>query len=695
MANAISLSYVRSISVPFTPQSAAFSYNGILAVGGDYNVYFYDQSFSQINSAYVSGMIMGGSFGYGYFAFVTWDGSVYIFNTDGYLVSSFTASSVTGYTGWWDALMLDDDTVLLSGGAGIRGVDIYTQYGWSVSQEVPPHGVAVYHSGSDLYVYVADYDNDRVNIIDGYSGIQLGSISVNNPNIVAACGGYLAVATDNTLYMYSLSDPTQPRLIWYQSEFGVTDIAFSPDCQYVAILEGLSSTILKIRDSVNGNLEAYTSVGSDSSSSVAWWYDLIAVANQDGNVYIYRVDYYTPQIPVVTTTTTLTSILYRYITTTVTTTVYVTVYKYIPTTIYKTVTTTVYVTLPPVTVYVPSPTTVYINRTVYVPTTVYVPSPTTVYVNSTVYVPTTDIGITYIPPPPETVTVTKTVVVTSWATKTIYLTKTVTTTVTDRTTITLYPTVYSASTPILYFAPSSSIASWTLYKLQGGSTTALYYTATCVPYGIEGTLTGIDGNQHIDLGYIDMLNVYPQTVAIVSITPTSMLNVAPKIYCTNVIGKAVLLSPTVFTTSINGTITIPTLSFTTQTIIEPIGTTTTGAGGVTVFTTTYSSSTYVSAVTSYIVTLYEGITTLSSTLTSLISTFTQSLILLPVTSFNVPISFGGTIVLGDAFGAMKATYTLAAPLNSSTLLSSSSKIPIPALLALLSAMLLGARRRSK
>jgi hypothetical protein len=318
--------------------------------------------------------------------------------------------------------------------------------------------------------------------------------------------------------------------------------------------------------------------------------------------------------------------------------------------------------------------------------------PTTVVVTS----PVTLEGITYYG---NTITVYKTVTVTSWATKTVYYTvyrtvyKTVTTTTTETVTktvkTTVYPSIYTASTPMLYFAPTSTQATWTVYQIIGSKTTATIYDGTCAPFGITGTLVG-DETQVINLGYVNGFDVFPQTVTVISVTPTEIVNAAPKIYCTDVTGSVILIEPSTITTSVNGTVTLTTYSTVTQTVSEPVATTIVGPAGITEFTTTFTSSIYLKIVTTLVTTTYQGIMTFVTTVTSLLSTITNSLLLLPVSMVIAPIGFGQTLVLGDALGAVKVTYTLAA----ANATASSSSIPAPALFAVILWTLAKIKRRN-
>jgi len=122
---------------------------------------------------------------------------------------------------------------------------------------------------------------------------------------VNACRNYLAVIAKE-LYVYDISDPANPRLLWNRSRLGVGGNehtpAFSPGCKYIAVADN-GNNMLKIFD-INGNLVYFKRM--EGIWNVAWWKDRLAVGYSNGKIEMYRVVRYTPQ-PVSTTTTPNTS----------------------------------------------------------------------------------------------------------------------------------------------------------------------------------------------------------------------------------------------------------------------------------------------------------------------------------------------------------------------------------------------------
>jgi len=108
----------------------------------------------------------------------------------------------------------------------------------------------------------------------------------------AVCGKYLAVSTDSYLYLYDLSDPENPRELWRVGGVNlVFQVAFSPDCKYIAVADLLNHK-LKIFD-IKGNLVLEKDFGKEVWS-VAWWKDRIAVGLDGGDIYVYKVEGYAP-----------------------------------------------------------------------------------------------------------------------------------------------------------------------------------------------------------------------------------------------------------------------------------------------------------------------------------------------------------------------------------------------------------------
>ena len=111
----------------------------------------------------------------------------------------------------------------------------------------------------------------------------------------AVCGKYLAVSASSHLYLYNITDPENPREIWNRGWFsGAWQVAFSPDCRYLAVAEW-DGKKFKIYD-INGDLVLEKGYGT-YVTSVAWWKDRIAVGLYDGRIYVYKVEGYSPQVP--------------------------------------------------------------------------------------------------------------------------------------------------------------------------------------------------------------------------------------------------------------------------------------------------------------------------------------------------------------------------------------------------------------
>ena len=140
------------------------------------------------------------------------------------------------------------------------------------------------------YWYVADW-NELLIVKDGSVDKEIGYGKYAWDT--AVCGKYLAVSTYRNLYLYDLSDPANPRELWRVGGLeGAYQVAFGPDCKYIAVADTYNCK-LKIYD-FNGNLvleKEYNQYGDwhDNVWSVAWWRDRIAVGLEGGDVILFKV----------------------------------------------------------------------------------------------------------------------------------------------------------------------------------------------------------------------------------------------------------------------------------------------------------------------------------------------------------------------------------------------------------------------
>ena len=433
----------------------------------------------------------------GMFALVnSWGPKVYVIDTNGNIMYTIP----TGY---------DYDRAVAIVSNGVMACDDYCgffDFNGTKLWDVKVGSVINSPSYNRGYWYVPDYGNDTVWIVK--DGVIVNDITYNYTVYDAkACGNYLAVSTWQYLYLYDLSDPTKPTLLWELGGFDYAKkIAFSPDCRYIAVADKYNH-MLKIVDTKTGDIVYSKWYGDqccdDDVVAVAWNGNHLAVGLYNGRIEVYNVTEaptagytygYTPTyapmpylsstvvtIPISTSThvntTTTATIYYDFLTTS-----FIPVYLYtnIPISTYAIQTVLITDSLIPVTVYltyhtnVTVPVTYYlVNYTLYNSTTYYSTATFTTAITVPVDVPITTIttlSFNYQPQTPTTQlckctnttvtslitkvttyisTITKNVTLTYNYTTTITTTKVINNTITVTTTITkVIPTTVVTTTVI-------------------------------------------------------------------------------------------------------------------------------------------------------------------------------------------------------------------------------------------------------
>jgi WD40 repeat protein len=285
LSYSLSLTELWRYNTPSAVNALAVDDNGNVGIASDC-AYLLDQNGNLINKTCGGEVMSDVSFLNGLFAFACGDGSTYLFNG-----TIFWKKLNAG--GW--TLDLQPNGFLACSRLECAYLDFNGNYWWDRNLGWIAKGPSVH----DGYVYVGDYDAGNLYILrltDGYKTGQVSyGMSVWNSEV---CGDYLAVGTEFRLYLYIISDPSEPREIWSVGGLRrVLSVAFSSDCKYVAALDTYNKR-LKIYH-VNGTL--VLDVGSEAAT-LDWNGNRVAVGLYNGTVIVYGIGVVMP-----TTTTTTTS----------------------------------------------------------------------------------------------------------------------------------------------------------------------------------------------------------------------------------------------------------------------------------------------------------------------------------------------------------------------------------------------------
>ena len=260
--------------------SISFSDKGNLAIVSDDScAYIVSKDGMSISSVCGIGSMYYVSSASGMFAFTNGDYHVYITDEYGNLIKKIYVD-----WGYSDAVALLPDGFMACGPRGCVYFDLDGHKHWHVKAGCIIFNAPSYHQG---YWYLASTS------FMGYVSIIREGKYIRNLVFketafdTAVCNNYLAVSTKRYLYLYDISDPENPREIWNVGGFDrAFKIAFSPDCDYIAVADK-NNRKLKIYD-INGNL-AFEKHYGDEVVAVDWWKDRIATGLEDGTVEVFTV----------------------------------------------------------------------------------------------------------------------------------------------------------------------------------------------------------------------------------------------------------------------------------------------------------------------------------------------------------------------------------------------------------------------
>ncbi|UXD21754.1 hypothetical protein IPA_07620 [Ignicoccus pacificus DSM 13166] len=279
------MSQVWSYDIGSSVEALAFSDNGNLgAASVDRCAYVFDQSGNLLNKVCGDDWMNDISYANGKFLADNYDNYLYVMSERGTLIKKLEVGE-----------SYDDGVTAFSQGFIVCD-DYCAYYNWnyekiwdtSVGSNTHTSGPAI----AKGYVYALAVDSGKVKIISLSSGSVEGSVTLDGDAYdVAACGNYLAAASQDKLYLYSLDDPTSPTLLWTKDiSLGDADyrsLAFSPNCKFLALADTNNDQV----DIFNAKTGAivYTK-DFDRPTAVAWWKDELAVAQKDGSIYVFRLE---------------------------------------------------------------------------------------------------------------------------------------------------------------------------------------------------------------------------------------------------------------------------------------------------------------------------------------------------------------------------------------------------------------------
>ena len=266
-----------------TAYALAFSDGGNLGVASDACAYVFSPNgtllseacdFPPLDVSYCCNL-------FGFTGSLYGEGYVYITDESGSLIKKFTINSTYAST----ITLTQDGFIVCFDRCAF--FDFNGTMEWEVSIGATFNGPSHYQN----YWYVSDWYERALHVIK--DGERVNELKYSEwVYDTAVCDKYLAVGTDEHLYLYELSDPTNPVGILSRGGMLVAyQVAFSPDCKYIAVVDSANHK-LKIFDT-KGSLvyEKYYGINdTDEVFSVAWGNNTIAVGLIDGRIYVYEVE---------------------------------------------------------------------------------------------------------------------------------------------------------------------------------------------------------------------------------------------------------------------------------------------------------------------------------------------------------------------------------------------------------------------
>jgi len=207
----------------------------------------------------------GASYSHGIFAFVGWDNNVYLFKGGKY----------------WKKVKVDRDyrravTVLPDGFIACYEYCAKFTFDGEKVWDKRIGGIMFRTAVHRGYVYVPDMWKRALLVFRLRNGETVNEIKYGEfASTAVVCRNYLAVGEWNHVYLYDISDPKNPKELWRKDGFGaITDIAFSPDCNTVAVCDEYNQRLVLLSSSgyLVGKVEC-----ENEPLSVAWGRSVLAV----------------------------------------------------------------------------------------------------------------------------------------------------------------------------------------------------------------------------------------------------------------------------------------------------------------------------------------------------------------------------------------------------------------------------------
>ncbi|UXD22476.1 hypothetical protein IPA_05265 [Ignicoccus pacificus DSM 13166] len=275
-------------------EGIAISDDGTVAVASDDNcIYFFDTTGNLLTQSCATTDMDDVSYYDGKFYAVNFDNEVYIFDTKGNPEGTFSISDDHD-----ESIKAFDGGIVL-GGSELALYDFNGNVKWTILVGEIDNSPSVYGD----YIYAADINYDRLLVVYAPSGSVVSTINyTDSAHDTSICGHYLAVTTSSKLYLYDISSPASPKLLWSVGTFGggynvgELQVTFSPDCNYIAVADTRNYTLViyDIQGYVENSLKF-----SQGVYGIDWKGSVLAISLENGTIIAYDTG-----IAATTTTTT-------------------------------------------------------------------------------------------------------------------------------------------------------------------------------------------------------------------------------------------------------------------------------------------------------------------------------------------------------------------------------------------------------